>query len=108
MPSDAKKARDAAKKAAAKQQKRGGKKVEQKEDPATEAQTNGETKEAITNGAAVNDDQIDATIDAAALTLEQIEIDNAKARSVAGALTSNPRGLDHKVESLTVCCKTPF
>lgn len=41
-------------------------------------------------------------IDAAALTLQKIELENAQARSVAGTLTSNPSGLDHKVESLTV------
>ncbi|KHJ93714.1 ABC transporter, ATP-binding protein [Oesophagostomum dentatum] len=101
MPSDAKKARDAAKKAAAKQQKSNrGKKVEVKEDQV--AQTNGETKASPTNGTAENNDQTDAILDAAALTLERIELENAKARSVAGALTSNPRGLDHKVESLTI------
>ena len=41
-------------------------------------------------------------IDKAAKILEQIEFENAQARSVAGALGSEPKGLDHKVESLTV------
>ncbi|EPB74446.1 ABC transporter, ATP-binding protein [Ancylostoma ceylanicum] len=104
MPSDAKKARDAAKKAAAKQQKSNrGKKVEPKEDPlVNNAQTNGETKASPANDASLNGDQTEALIDAAALTLQKIELENAQARSVAGALTSNPRGLDHKVESLTI------
>lgn len=43
-----------------------------------------------------------AAMDAAAETLQKIELENAQARSVAGTLTSNPKGLDHKVESLTV------
>ncbi|KAL6726607.1 hypothetical protein Aduo_008562 [Ancylostoma duodenale] len=104
MPSDAKKARDAAKKAAAKQQKSNrGKKVEQKEDTlANNAQPNGESKASPANDASLNGDQTEALIDAAALTLQKIELENAQARSVAGALTSNPRGLDHKVESLTI------
>ncbi|XGW15710.1 hypothetical protein V3C99_001282 [Haemonchus contortus] len=100
MPSDAKKARDAAKKAAAKQQKANrGKKVEPKEEAPTEnAQTNGDVERKISNG----ESTIDGVVDAAAETLEKIELENAQARSVAGALTSNPKGLDHKVESLTI------
>lgn len=43
-----------------------------------------------------------AVIDQAAETLKRIELENAQSRSVAGALTSDPKGLDHKVESLTV------
>ncbi|KAK6743819.1 hypothetical protein RB195_010863 [Necator americanus] len=101
MPSDAKKARDAAKKAAAKQQKSNrGKKIEPKEDVA-DVQQNGETKASSVNNATLND-KVEGLIDAAADTLQKIELENAQARSVAGALTSNPRGLDHKVESLTI------
>lgn len=108
MPSDAKKARDAAKKAAAKQQKvNRGKKVDVKEETvADNVQTNGyaEEKVADLNGHAPTDaiDAVDAAMDAAAETLQKIELENAQARSVAGTLTSNPKGLDHKVESLTI------
>lgn len=108
MPSDAKKARDAAKKAAAKQQKvNRGKKVDVKEEAvADNVQTNGyaEEKVADLNGHAPTDaiDAVDAAMDAAAETLQKIELENAQARSVAGTLTSNPKGLDHKVESLTI------
>ncbi|KAK5964861.1 ABC transporter ATP-binding protein [Trichostrongylus colubriformis] len=99
MPSDAKKARDAAKKAAAKQQKTNrGKKVEPKEENTSEnGQVNGDVERKNSNG-----DNVDSVIDAAAETLQKIELENAQARSVAGALTSNPKGLDHKVESLTI------
>ena len=45
---------------------------------------------------------LDEELDQAAATLAKIELENAAARSVAGALTSDPKGLDHRVESLTV------
>ncbi|PAV91796.1 hypothetical protein WR25_18957 isoform A [Diploscapter pachys] len=118
MPSDAKKARDAAKKAAAKQQKnqRGQKKNEKDDEFEEEVKENGTpTNGSETNGTAVNgsanpevngknenQEDIEVIIDKAAKILEQIEFDNAQARSVAGALGSDPKGLDHKVESLTV------
>ncbi len=41
-------------------------------------------------------------IDRAAAILEQIEIDNAHARSCAGVLASHPRSMDLKVDALTV------
>ncbi|WKX99393.1 hypothetical protein Q1695_014349 [Nippostrongylus brasiliensis] len=104
MPSDAKKARDAAKKAAAKQQKNNrGKKVETKDEQEAENNVvNGTAEEQQVlqpNGGPTGDD---ALVDAAAETLQKIELENAQARSVAGTLTSNPKGLDHKVESLTI------
>ncbi|PAV85591.1 hypothetical protein WR25_24968 [Diploscapter pachys] len=118
MPSDAKKARDAAKKAAAKQQKnqRGQKKNEKDDEFEEEVKENGTpTNGSETNGTAVNgsanpevngknenQEDIEVIIDKAAKILEQIEFENAQARSVAGALGSDPKGLDHKVESLTV------
>lgn len=63
MPSDAKKARDAAKKAAAKQQKGNrGKKAEVKEDsPANNAQSNGETRASSANDASLNGDQTEGS-----------------------------------------------
>uniref|UniRef100_A0A0K0DHX0 ABC transporter domain-containing protein n=1 Tax=Angiostrongylus cantonensis TaxID=6313 RepID=A0A0K0DHX0_ANGCA len=95
MPSDAKKARDAARKIAAKQQRNNrGRKVGEKDDPAAN-----EPKGDV-GGGCVPD--ISGLVDVAAETLQQIELENAQARSVAGALTSNPKGLDHKVESLTI------
>lgn len=45
---------------------------------------------------------LDEELDQAAATLAKIELENAAARSVAGSLTSDPKGLDHRVESLTV------
>ncbi|CAI4229106.1 unnamed protein product [Auanema sp. JU1783] len=90
MPSDAKKARDAAKKAAAKGGKRGGGKKEEIV----------ETKQ--NNATTVNETPVDEIIDQAAEILKKIEFENAQARSVAGALTSDPKGLDHKVEGLTI------
>ncbi|PIO68964.1 ABC transporter, ATP-binding protein [Teladorsagia circumcincta] len=100
MPSDAKKARDAAKKAAAKQQKTNrGKKVETKDEAVPEnVQANGDVQRKNSDA----EDNVDSAIDVAAETLQKIELENAQARSVAGALTSNPKGLDHKVESLTI------
>uniref|UniRef100_A0A1I7STG2 ATP-binding cassette sub-family F member 2 n=1 Tax=Bursaphelenchus xylophilus TaxID=6326 RepID=A0A1I7STG2_BURXY len=89
MPSDAKKKRDAAKKTAAK----GGKKPAKKEEPQTNGTQNG------TNGTAVSTDPI---VDAAVALLEQVEIDNAKARAVAGALGSHPKSVNFKINQLTI------
>ncbi|CAI5444967.1 unnamed protein product [Caenorhabditis angaria] len=86
MPSDAKKAREAAKKAAAKSSK-GGKNAKKVEKP---------------EATVPPPPAIDGEIDEAAATLAKIELENAQARSVAGSLTSDPKGLDHKVESLTI------
>ncbi|TKR77692.1 hypothetical protein L596_018615 [Steinernema carpocapsae] len=97
MPSDAKKKRDAAKKANAKSGRNGrGKKAT---DVAEDVETNG-----VANGSGnvSGDESINETIDAAAALLEQIELENAKARSVAGARTSHLKSVDLKIESLTV------
>ncbi|KAF7630933.1 hypothetical protein Mgra_00008802 [Meloidogyne graminicola] len=82
MPSDAKKQRDKAKKdkekAAAKQ--RGGKKVE----------TNSE-QNVVEDGLIKNNEEngiSQAELDAVADVLHQVELENAKARAVAGVLTS--------------------
>lgn len=91
MPSDAKKARDAAKKNAAKNRGKGLK----NQDAPVET-----TKE--TNGTKTPVDDENGVIDEAAELLSKIELENAQARSVAGALTSDPKCLDYKVEGLTV------
>ncbi|KJH43764.1 ABC transporter, ATP-binding protein [Dictyocaulus viviparus] len=108
MPSDAKKAKDAAKKNAIKQQRNNrGKKIQEK----TSATANAEMKDVdnivtdfsrdVASPTDKNEGRNLDLVDAAAATLEKIELENAQARSVAGTLTSNPKGLDHKVESLT-------
>ncbi|CAJ0579134.1 unnamed protein product, partial [Mesorhabditis spiculigera] len=101
MPSDSKKARDAAKKAASKGRgKARDLKSKQEEDGAGTpiAENGGTTPDGLENG----DDAHDMVIDAAAALLAKIELENAKARSVAGALTSNPKSVDLKIEGLTV------
>lgn len=87
MPSDAKKAREAAKKAASK----GGKGKKKEVTPSMSQ-----------NASVASLSGLDEEIDQAAATLAKIELENAAARSVAGALTSDPKGLDHRVESLTI------
>jgi len=46
--------------------------------------------------------EIDEEIDAAAALLQKIELENAKARSVAGVLGSHPKSLDLKIDQLTI------
>ncbi|EGT45679.1 CBN-ABCF-2 protein [Caenorhabditis brenneri] len=87
MPSDAKKAREAAKKAASK----GGKGKKKEVTPSMSE-----------NASVASLTALDEELDQAAATLAKIELENAAARSVAGALTSDPKGLDHRVESLTI------
>ncbi|KAI6235777.1 BMA-ABCF-2, isoform b [Aphelenchoides besseyi] len=87
MPSDAKKKRDAAKKAAAK----GGKKTADSA-KTNQTQQNGTTTPQIT----------DPNIDEAVAKLEQVELDNAKARAVAGALESHPKSMNVKISQLTI------
>ena len=83
MPSDAKKQRDKAKKekekAAAKQ--RGGKKNPQSEANGTNEENNGGGN--VQNGL-LDEQELDAVMD----VLHKVELDNAKARAVAGVLTS--------------------
>jgi len=97
MPSDAKKQRDKAKKdkekAASKQ--RGGKK----------GGTNSE-QNAIEDG--LNDNKIEengisqAEMDAVTDVLHRVELENAKARAVAGVLTSQERSINLKIDQLTI------
>lgn len=96
MPSDAKKQRDKAKKdkekAAAKQ--RGGKKVE----------TNSE-QNVVEDGLIKNNEEngiSQAELDAVADVLHQVELENAKARAVAGVLTSQERSINLKIDQLTI------
>ncbi|KAI6241653.1 BMA-ABCF-2, isoform b [Aphelenchoides fujianensis] len=87
MPSDAKKKRDAEKKAAA---KGGGKKT-------------GNAKAApAQNGTSAPPQITDPNVDEAVAKLEQVELDNAKARAVAGALGSHPKSMNLKIDQLTV------
>ena len=83
MPSDAKKQRDKAKKekekAAAKQ--RGGKKNPQSEANGTNEENDGGGN--VQNGI-LDEQELDAVMD----VLHKVELDNAKARAVAGVLTS--------------------
>ena len=90
MPSDAKKARDAAKKAAAKNRSK-------KPEPTK----NGVEDKPAENGTAL-EPQTDPDVDAAVAMLEQVELDNAKARAVAGVLGSHPQSMNFKIDQLTV------
>jgi len=87
MPSDAKKQRDAAKKAAAKSKTK-----------KPEVKTNGVSKPAE-NGVKT---ETDPDVDAAVAALEQVEIENAHARAVAGSLGSHPKSMNVKIDQLTV------
>eukprot|EP00080_Pristionchus_pacificus_P010104 PDM70124.1 abcf-2 [Pristionchus pacificus] len=99
MPSDAKKARDAAKKNATKS--RG--KARDTKAKVDEEDGVGTPVNELENGVeSVASENVDDVVDAAAELLKRIELENAQARSVAGALASNPRSMDVKVESLTV------
>uniref|UniRef100_A0A1I8BK88 ATP-binding cassette sub-family F member 2 n=1 Tax=Meloidogyne hapla TaxID=6305 RepID=A0A1I8BK88_MELHA len=95
MPSDAKKQRDKAKKdkekAASKQ--RGGKKV------GTNAEQNvaeEELDKIEENG--ISQAEMDAVTD----VLHRVELENAKARAVAGVLTSQERSINLKIDQLTI------
>uniref|UniRef100_A0AC34Q5D8 ABC transporter domain-containing protein n=1 Tax=Panagrolaimus sp. JU765 TaxID=591449 RepID=A0AC34Q5D8_9BILA len=51
---------------------------------------------------ATNGNFVDDEVDAAVALLQRIELENAKARSVAGVLGSHPKALDLKVDQLTI------
>ncbi|GMR42215.1 hypothetical protein PMAYCL1PPCAC_12410 [Pristionchus mayeri] len=96
MPSDAKKARDAAKKNATKSRgKARDTKAKVDEEDGVGTPVNELENPEIT-------ENVDEVVDHAAELLKRIELENAQARSVAGSLGSNPRSMDVKVESLTV------
>lgn len=99
MPSDAKKARDAAKKNATKSR---GKARDTKSKVDEEDGCGTPVNELETGTTPVVSQNVDEVIDQAAELLKRIELENAQARSVAGSLASNPRSMDVKVESLTV------
>ncbi|KAH7724461.1 ATP-binding cassette [Aphelenchoides avenae] len=108
MPSDAKKARDAAKKAAAKQGKKPGAKKPatngtepEKDENLQNGHTNG-----VENGHAEpdqqNGDNGDAELNEAIEVLKNIELQNAQARSVAAVLASHPQSVNIKIDQLTI------
>lgn len=104
MPSDAKKARDAAKKAAAKQGKKpAAKKPEtngtepEKDENLQNGHTNG-----IQNGHAEPEQNGDAELNEAIEVLKNIELQNAQARSVAAVLASHPQSVNIKIDQLTI------
>uniref|UniRef100_A0A915B3G1 ABC transporter domain-containing protein n=1 Tax=Parascaris univalens TaxID=6257 RepID=A0A915B3G1_PARUN len=107
MPSDAKKKRDAAKKMAAKTRNKARDTKKQQDDnegcgtPARNDSPlleNGDMK----NGEFGTSEPEEDVLDVAAAMLEKVEIENAQARSAAGALTSHPKSMDIKIEGLTV------
>jgi ATP-binding cassette, subfamily F, member 2 len=95
MPSDAKKQRDKAKKgkekAAAKQ--RGGKKVATNSEQQIEDGLND-----VKNESGITQAEMDAVTD----VLHRVELENAKARAVAGVLTSQERRINLKIDQLTI------
>uniref|UniRef100_A0A183BZA3 ABC transporter domain-containing protein n=1 Tax=Globodera pallida TaxID=36090 RepID=A0A183BZA3_GLOPA len=102
MPSDAKKQRDKAKKekekSAAKQKQTGAKKNAALDDDQREA-INGEAINAsVADGVQNITTELDSVID----VLHKVELENAKARAVAGVLTSQPRSIHVKIEQLTI------
>uniref|UniRef100_A0A0N5BAM3 ATP-binding cassette sub-family F member 2 n=1 Tax=Strongyloides papillosus TaxID=174720 RepID=A0A0N5BAM3_STREA len=90
MPSDAKKKRDAAKKAAAKAKATGKKVVEEVADDATSKTTQNGTID------------INNEVDEATSLLEKVELENAAARTVAAVLTSHKHSIDTKIEQFTL------
>uniref|UniRef100_A0A0N5AVH2 ATP-binding cassette sub-family F member 2 n=1 Tax=Syphacia muris TaxID=451379 RepID=A0A0N5AVH2_9BILA len=103
MPSDAKKKRDAAKKLAAKNRNKARDAKMQKDVNAgvgTPAQPRSPTTGR--NVAPSGDKASEEVIDVAAAMLEQMELENAQARSAAGALTSHFKSMDIRVESVTI------
>ncbi|CAJ0942351.1 unnamed protein product, partial [Mesorhabditis belari] len=103
MPSDAKKARDAAKKTAAKGRgKARDNKAKQDEEDGLGTPLANENGGGTPEEVEVDEAQVANGLDDAAAMLARMELENAKARSVAGALTSNPKSVDIKVEGLTI------
>ncbi|VDO27856.1 unnamed protein product [Brugia timori] len=106
MPSDAKKRRDAAKKQAAKNRTRVRDQklvIHPQENNEGVGSLTQEQRSYMQNGDTSKvTPSMDDVIDVAAAMLEKMELENAKARSVAGALTSHPLSMDLKIEGLTV------
>lgn len=95
MPSEAKKQRDKAQKAAAKASKQPGKKGAKKEDSEVALPDDALDKLKLTNG-------VDGEIDNAIQILNDVEIENAKARTCTGVLTSRAQSGSIKVEQMTI------
>lgn len=104
MPSDAKKKRDAAKKQAAKtRSKARDTKMQQKdEDEGVGTPVHPRSLAPQQNGVASTVNASEEIIDVAAAMLDQMELENAQARSAAGALTSHPKSMDIRIEGVTV------
>jgi ATP-binding cassette subfamily F protein 2 len=100
MPSDAKKQRDKAKAAALKASKQTGKKVPKSGQENGEL-TNGTTTPLTENGS-LNGLQNGTEIDEITKVLQSVELENAKARSVASVLASQPKSCNVKIEQLTI------
>ncbi|VDM42568.1 unnamed protein product [Toxocara canis] len=117
MPSDAKKRRDAAKKLAAKARNK-ARDTKKRPQSRLHLQSRGEGEGGrvracdfcaigvVSVSELVNSDSVarpeEDVVDVAAAMLEKMEIENAQARSAAGALTSHPKSMDIKIEGLTV------
>ncbi|VDN35983.1 unnamed protein product, partial [Gongylonema pulchrum] len=100
MPSDAKKRRDAAKKQAAKNRNKvRDQKLDKENNEGVGSPTREQSPDAPIEGAVISTNDV---VDVAAAMLEKMELENTKARSAAGALTSHPLSMDIKVEGLTV------
>lgn len=96
MPSDAKKQRDKAKKEKEKlasKQKGGGKKQANSQKPEEDGNDEEFNGNDVQNGDFVEQQELDAVMD----VLHKVELDNAKARAVAGVLTSQPRSINLKI-----------
>ncbi|VDD95604.1 unnamed protein product [Enterobius vermicularis] len=103
MPSDAKKRRDAAKKQAAKtRNKARDQKMQKEENEGLGPPVNSDGSAIQENGDFSVSGGRDDVIDVAAAMLEQMELENAQARSAAGALTSHPKSMDIRIEGVTV------
>ncbi|KHN87879.1 ATP-binding cassette sub-family F member 2 [Toxocara canis] len=106
MPSDAKKRRDAAKKLAAKARNKARDTKKDQDDSEGCGTPTRNDSPPLEDGELVNSDSVarpeEDVVDVAAAMLEKMEIENAQARSAAGALTSHPKSMDIKIEGLTV------
>lgn len=101
MPSDAKKQRDKAKQAASKAAKSSKK-------PSQNSKPDDNDKNSILKGSSSVESKItdalgvDGELDHVTQILHDVELENAKARSCAGVLTSQPQSVNLKIEQLTI------
>uniref|UniRef100_A0A914UXZ4 ABC transporter domain-containing protein n=1 Tax=Plectus sambesii TaxID=2011161 RepID=A0A914UXZ4_9BILA len=111
MPSDSKKKRDAAKKATvkgrtkARDTKREGEDEDgcgTPRDPSPSPSAEGQAKPMTNGHVSGKASTVEDAIDVAARLLDQVELENAQARSCAGVLASHPRSMDLKIDALTL------